>query len=354
MTPISFLDGNEDSNLDRKPPVAPRKSPRNSCSDEEIGFLSKLTKFEMLSRQNRNCVSPKVFPAGGVTANVPAEQILSNSRSPSAASLPRSNSNWQTLQNFTNCDKSSRSTTPCHVNSEESLNVKLSKSRSTTPNSQHIGKYESSPVIYNSEEDEQRGNWVNGKNEFASVDVMSRSMIYQRPAVEHYSREFDMSQSLIVTKTTTTTEFLQMEKCASNPSVCNGQATSSATRENGEGSTASVRKIQPPSPAFNRNPKYNEHNKRCYGQRSLRVKSPTLSAASGCTLEEELRERQIDAEAKRREAENRRKQAMEERLREQEIERQEKMRLEEILTMCAEYERQSINERPRQPVRYNK
>lgn len=339
MTPISFTGDNEDtsSNLDRKPPVAPRKSPRNSCSDEEIGFLSKLTKFEMLSRQNRNCVSPKVFPAGGVTANVPAEQILSNSRSPSAVSLQKNN--WP-LQNLTNLEKT-RSTTPCHVNSEESLNVK-SNSRSNTPNSSHT-RFESSPVICSSEEEQRANCWENGRNESAGVDVMSRSVIYQRPDVEHYSREFDMSQSLIVTKTTTTTEFLQMEKCASNPSVlCNGQ------------STPSVRKIQPPSPAFNRNPsKYSEH-KRCYGQRSLRVKSPTLGAtaasASGCSLEE-LRERQIDAEVKRREAENRRKQAMEERLREQEIERQEKIRLEEILTMCAEYERQSINERPRQPVR---
>lgn len=280
MTPISFTDGhNENSNLDRKPPVAPRKSPRNSCSDEDIGFLSKLTKFEMLSRQNRNCVSPKVFPAGGLTANVPADQILSNS----STSLQK-NGTWH-LQNSPNPEEDSGQP----------------------------------PLIYNND------------------DLMSRSMIYQRPAVDHYPREFDMSQSLIVTKTTTTTEFLQLDKCSSNPSVCNRQVSS---YDNTEPCTPISRKIQPPSPAFNRNPtKYSEHKIRCYAQRTRAVKSPAASSL------EELRDRQLDVEA------NRRKQAMEERLREQEIERQEKIRLEEILTMCAEYERQSINERPRQPVR---
>lgn len=160
-----------------------------------------------------------------------------------------------------------------------------------------------------------------------------------------------MSQSLIVTKTTTT-EYLQLEKFGSNPSICNnptnGNFCGGGSLRNvaqNFGSNPNIKRIQPPSPAFNRNPKYNEP-RRGYG----RVKSPTPSTGSGCSLEE-LRERQIDAENKRREAENRRKQAQEERLREQEVERQEKMRLEEILAMCAEYERQSAVEKPRQPNR---
>jgi len=160
-----------------------------------------------------------------------------------------------------------------------------------------------------------------------------------------------MSQSLIVTKTTTT-EFLQLDKYGSNPSVC--KASCGDEDPNGVprrsmahsfGSSSSIKRIQPPSPAFNRNPRYSEQ-KRVYAK----VKSPTPSAGSNCSLEE-LRERQADAESKRKEAETKRKQAQEERLREQEVERQEKIRLEEIVAMCTEYERQSAVEKPRQPNR---
>lgn len=49
-------------------------------------------------------------------------------------------------------------------------------------------------------------------------------------------------------------------------------------------------------------------------------------------------------ESSEHEAETRRRLAQEERVRDQELERQEKLRLEEILAMCAEYERQSHEE----------
>lgn len=79
------------------------------------------------------------------------------------------------------------------------------------------------------------------------------------------------------------------------------------------------------------------------------MKSP-VSGSSTCSLEE-LRERQMDAVHKRKMAENRRVQAQEDRIKEQECEKQEKIRLEEILAMCAEYEKQSTVEKPRQPNR---
>lgn len=82
MAPVRFRRMEEDSQLEHKPPFVPRKSPRNSySSDDEGGFLGKLNKFEMLARQSsRSCVSPKVFPVGSLTANVPADQILRHSR----------------------------------------------------------------------------------------------------------------------------------------------------------------------------------------------------------------------------------------------------------------------------------
>ncbi|KAK2589350.1 hypothetical protein KPH14_007894 [Odynerus spinipes] len=410
MAPISFsLPENqlqESCHLERKPPVAPRKSPRNSCSDDEVGFLGKLTKFEMLAKQNRNnCVSPKVFPAGAITTNVPADQILGHSRTPSQASSARNSSNIPSnnnspLQNLTNLERS-RSNTPSFVTSspnhhcyEENRLSTESKnhSRSNTPNQNspmldhnRSLPYQNSPTLNRnqiqmfstaetylktykpyyrdskSENDEGNQNYVTPRNSASRADLMSRSMTCQRSndLDELNVREFDMSQSLIVTKTTTT-EYLQLEKFGSNSSICNGSVTPSRCGSNASGtggairnavgqnfgSNPNIKRIQPPSPAFNRNPKYNGEQNRSYG----RVKSPTPSIGSGCSLEE-LRERQIDAENKRREAENKRKRAQEDRLREQEIEKQEKMRLEEILAMCAEYERQSTIDKPRQPNR---
>ncbi|XP_076619944.1 uncharacterized protein LOC143341138 isoform X2 [Colletes latitarsis] len=392
MAPISFsLPENqlqENYHLERKPPVAPRKSPRNSCSDDEIGFLGKLTKFEMLAKQNRNnCVSPKVFPAGAVTTNVPADQILGHSRSSSLVSLKNGNNN-SPLQNLTNLDRS-RSNTPSFNSSSSGHFMNVSSpgncfassspnhcidenrqrsdirtpSRSNTPNLQYqnaspanhnqIQMYSTAESYLKTYKPYYREN-NNEKNTANQGDLMSRSMTCQRSSGldELNTPDYDMSQSLIVSKTTTT-EYLQLDKFSSNPNICNspsngnycGGSLRNVTGGQNFGSNPNIKRIQPPSPAFNRNPKYNEP------KRTLnRVKSPTPSMGSGCSLEE-LRERQIDAENKRREAEYKRKQAQEDRLREQEMERQEKLRLEEILAMCAEYERQSTVEKPRQPNR---
>ncbi|KYN16787.1 PREDICTED: pleckstrin homology-like domain family B member 1 [Trachymyrmex cornetzi] len=371
MAPISFAlpDGQpqENHHLERKPPVAPRKSPRNSCSDDEMGFLSKLTKFEMLSKQNRtNCVSPKVFPAGALTTNVPADQILGHSRSSSLVSLTKSPVNGFTMNG--NVDSVSQNSIIYHDETRQ-----RSESRLSTPtrsnnavnvqcqNHNQIRMYSAETYLKTCKPYHENNNKnartpcigmtspkiVTARND----DLMSRSMTCQSSnELDHLvDRDFDMSQSLIVTKTTTT-EFLQLEKYGSNPSICNASGDANVeilrpSNAHGFGSNPNIKRILPPSPAFNRNPRYSEQ-KRVYA----RVKSPTPSVGSNCSLEE-LRERQVDAENKRREAETKRKQAQEERLREQEVERQEKMRLEEILAMCAEYERQSTVEKPRQPNR---
>ncbi|KAL6427549.1 hypothetical protein ACFW04_008795 [Cataglyphis niger] len=363
MAPISFaLSDNQpqdNHHLERKPPVAPRKSPRNSCSDDEIGFLGKLTKFEMLSKQNRsNCVSPKVFPAGALTTNVPADQILGHSRSSSLVSLTKSpvNGNLDTQNSISYQDEArqrsdSRFGTPTRSNP---TNLQCQ-------NHNQVRMYSAETYLKTCKPYYREGNSKNVRSPSLGMtapkivaarsgDLMSQSMTCQNSnELDHLADgDFNMSQSLIVTKTTTT-EFVQLEKYGSNPSICNanidGDSNPAIWRPSTAhcfGSNPNIKRIQPPSPAFNRNPRYSEQ-KRIYA----RVKSPTPSVGSSCSLEE-LRERQADAENKRREAETKRKQAQEERLREQEVERQEKMRLEEILTMCAEYERQSTVEKPRQ------
>lgn len=342
MAPISFsMSENLDNHLDRKPPVAPRKSPRNSYSEDE-GFLGKLTKFEMLARQGRpGCLSPKVFPAGSGTANVPADQILGHSRSPSLASLTKGKNVNSPLQNLTNFDRS-RSNTPT-----------IQTNKSPTGSSYSNPSYKQ---IYIENNNENNRNEDNRNHTVNSTAAMSQSLVCQRSSeYDNFGREYDMSQSLIVAKTTT--EFFQVEQFGSNPNIRDHEPGGQVINGSSYGSSPNARRIHPPSPAFNRNPKYSEQPRRIYGSPSSygnygRVKSPTPSIGSNCSMEE-LRERQIDAENKRKEAEARRRQAQEERLREQEVERQEKMRLEEILAMCAEYEKQSTvdQQRPRQPNR---
>lgn len=381
MAPISFsslTDGQpqEKLHLERKPPVAPRKSPRNSCSDDEIGFLGKLTKFEMLSKQNRaNCVSPKVFPVGALTTNVPADQILGHSRSSSLVSLARSPVNGCDVANNNvgdNDNSLARGRRGDEAPRQRSPDSRGTPTRSSTvnvpqcQNHNQIRMYSAETYLKTCRPyyRECGGNGRNARSPSlggaatpklvaARGDLMSRSMTCQSSnELEHLAdRDYDMSQSLIVTKTTTT-EFLQLGKYGSNPSICDsnvdGDTNAGLSRSpvaRGFGSNPNIKRIQPPSPAFNRNPRYSEQ-KRTHA----RVKSPTPSVGSACSLEES-RERQADAESKRWEAETRRKRAQEERLREQEVERQEKMRLEEILAMCAEYERQSTVEKPRQPNR---
>ncbi|XP_029160159.1 pleckstrin homology-like domain family B member 2 isoform X2 [Nylanderia fulva] len=362
MAPISFaLPDNqpqENHHLERKPPVAPRKSPRNSCSDDEIGFLGKLTKFEMLSKQNRsNCVSPKVFPAGALTTNVPADQILGHSRSSSLVSLTKSPVNG-------NVESPSQNSIGYHDEARQRSDPRLgTPTRSNATNLQcqnhnQIRMYSAEAYLKTCKPCYRDSSSKNVRSPSLGMtapkivaarsgDLMSRSMTCQSAnEFDHLpDGDFNMSQSLIVTKTTTT-EFLQLENYGSNPSICSaGDSNPAMWRPSvtqGLGSNSNIKRIQPPSPAFNRNPRYSEQ-KRVYA----RVKSPTPSVGSSCSLEE-LRERQADAENKRREAETKRKQAQEERLREQEVERQEKMRLEEILAMCAEYERQSTIDKPRQ------
>ncbi|XP_043280405.1 pleckstrin homology-like domain family B member 2 [Venturia canescens] len=310
--PSSDCNETSSRNLERKPPMAPpRKSPRNSYSEEmrgqgedgdgtedaedAMGFLGKLSKFEMLARQSRNSVSPKVFPLGASTTNVPAERILvGRSRSSSLVSL---------------LGKSSGNL------NQQGSNTETSNRRVNAP------RIDSGQVA---------------PKQIPANNLMSRSFTGStlptgRPSeFAEYTREFDMSQSLVLAKTTTT-EFLRLDKFS------NDSPSSYHRVDQNYGSVPSVKRIQPPSPAFDRNPRrYDE---------TAAARSPSNCEASPCRY-------RYDPEPERK-----RKLAQEERLREQEVERRERSRLEEILAMCAEYERQSASgsanttDRPRQPNR---
>lgn len=80
MAPINFEpQENYPSKFNKKPPVAPRRSPRESFSDidETNCIMSKVSKFEYLAAQNAlKSVSPKVFSSNLVTVNTPAKDVL--------------------------------------------------------------------------------------------------------------------------------------------------------------------------------------------------------------------------------------------------------------------------------------
>ncbi|XP_058807459.1 pleckstrin homology-like domain family B member 1 [Phymastichus coffea] len=344
-------------------------SARNSgCSDEEINFLGKLTKFEMLSRQARsaNCVSPKVFPSGALTTNVPADQILGHSRSSSLASLTRSSAS-SPFQNLTNLDR-------CQNNDERkqcSLPVTINRTYSPNQNSiyQNVIHNNRNPSSHNQQQQQQqrhqtcsRGTYqqqqqqrvasqeLDGSNDENrnnlltngySSDLMTRSLTCQRSCdLEQFSREFDMSQSLIVAKTTTHTEFLQLEKIGSSPIVPCHRRAGSCDSQNPQcfSPQPSMRRIQAPSSAYDRDPggKYGTLYGRIRSPRPQQAAHPAPAVDDDC--EEASAMEKYEQEVA---TEDRRRQAQAERVREQEQKRQEKLRLEEILAMCAEYERQS-------------
>lgn len=105
MAAITFEleDNNYQPKFTRKPPVAPRKSPRESFSDDDApsSIMTKVSKFEYLAAQNfKKSISPKVFSSNLVTVNTPAKDVLG--RAPPdlqtfAKSLPQSALNYSEL-----------------------------------------------------------------------------------------------------------------------------------------------------------------------------------------------------------------------------------------------------------------
>ena len=131
--------------LERKPPVVPRRSPRDSWGDmssssEDCCVLGKVSRFEFLAHSQNNKgaqnrlqhFSPKVFPAGCPTANSPASAVLGPSRaSPvphltavtnginSRCSSPQNSTFISTVQNGVACR--SRSGTPTGMSNSSPL-----------------------------------------------------------------------------------------------------------------------------------------------------------------------------------------------------------------------------------------
>ncbi|XP_066148266.1 pleckstrin homology-like domain family B member 1 isoform X1 [Euwallacea fornicatus] len=282
MAPIMFepADVNYQTKFNKKPPVVPRKSPRESLSDSgsedpPSSIMTKVSKFEYLAAQNlKKAYSPKVFTSNVPTVNVPVKDVLGKDIDSLRKSLPQSAVNYVELN--TNEKEQNKGT------------------------GQTIFAKQKQPQYVNVTVNETR-------------NINNRVIIYENgciPKSTHVSFDHNDLNNKTATK---------------NVNV-------------------NVNRINAPhSPSFNRNPT------QCY-------RSITPSPISNNIKLEHRRSGSVgelpanfvddlDMFASRKhEAEIKRNQAQRDRIKEQELEKAEKQRLEEILNMCAEYERQAQNQ----------
>ncbi|KAJ9581138.1 hypothetical protein L9F63_023685, partial [Diploptera punctata] len=168
IAPISAYQGCD--GVERKPPMAPRRSPRDSwgemstsssCTSGGDDFvLGKVSRFELMAHSSRlQHISPKVFPSGSPTANSPASAVLGPSR---ASPIPHSNG--------INPRSHSRSGTPTNVNGN--VTPVLSSSRAPAGVSRSVT---SSPAF-----DRGSTRSLSGSNEVSRYRLMTPSPAFNR------------------------------------------------------------------------------------------------------------------------------------------------------------------------------
>uniref|UniRef100_A0ABD2XNV8 C2H2-type domain-containing protein n=1 Tax=Trichogramma kaykai TaxID=54128 RepID=A0ABD2XNV8_9HYME len=211
--------------------------------------------------------------------------------------------------------------------------------------------------------------FMGGGGGMSTDDIMSRSFHCQRDEdLNQFSRDFDMSQSLIVAKTTTHTEFLKLEQYGSNNGsrynlqqqqqqqlqqsqqqqpqgqvvVSHRRAGSCDSYNNSAQNVGIPRQKSPkqPSPAYNREvrvPKQqSKHQQQHHYQNFFTLPSNKPSEPLYGRIM-----RPLSPESER-DAQERMRRAYEQRMREHgEKVRREKAHLEEMLATCTDYERQT-------------
>ncbi|KAJ8919696.1 hypothetical protein NQ315_006224, partial [Exocentrus adspersus] len=278
MAPIHFEPA--ETKFNRKPPVVPRKSPRESLSDsgsEEppSSIMTKVSKFEYLAAQNykKSLISPKVFPSNVVTVNMPVKDVLGKDIHSLSKNLPQSALNYSELNTT---DKQQVKTQGQHIFSKKTHH-------------HHQGQYVNVTV-----------------NETKNIN--NKVIIFEN---------------------------------GGGPPRQNLNIDHNELNNRGACKNVNVNRVNIPSPGFNRN-------------QGGFFRSVTPSPVSNVAKAEHRRSGSLgeltkagydDLAHRKYEAELRRNQAQQDRIKEQEIEKAEQQRLEEILSMCAEYEKQSQYEK---------
>ncbi|KAJ8940967.1 hypothetical protein NQ318_010368 [Aromia moschata] len=255
MAPINFEPDNSfQSKFNKKPPVAPRRSPRESLSDsgsEEPPDYKK-------------SISPKVFPSNVVTVNMPVKDVLGKDLHSLSKNLPQSALNYAEL-NYTEKNNSLYN---------EKHQVKAPGQQIFSKKTLHQSQYVNVTV-----------------NETKNIN--NRVIIFENGcAPKNQNVSFDHNE-------------LNNRDAGSEKNV-------NLSREHHTSPASNVAKTE-----HRRSGSLGELTNANYGEGR-----------------DELAQRKYEAEL-------RRNQAQQDRIKEQEIEKAEQQRLEEILSMCAEYEKQS-------------
>ncbi|XP_014222211.1 pleckstrin homology-like domain family B member 1 [Trichogramma pretiosum] len=208
-------------------------------------------------------------------------------------------------------------------------------------------------------------NVFTGGGGMSTDDIMSRSFHCQRDEdLNQFSRDFDMSQSLIVAKTTTHTEFLKLEQYGSNNGsrynlqsqqqqqqqpqgqvvVGHRRAGSCDSYNNSAQNIGIPRQKSPkqPSPAYNREVRVPKQQSKHQQQQQHHYQNFfTLPSNKPSEPLYGRIMRPLSPESER-DAQERMRRAYEQRMREHgEKVRREKAHLEEMLATCTDYERQT-------------
>ncbi|KDR07384.1 hypothetical protein L798_03213 [Zootermopsis nevadensis] len=366
-------DGSEGFALERKPPVAPRRSPRDSWGDlstssscasgDDCCVLGRVSRFELMAHtQNGRAApnrlqhfSPKVFPAGCPTASSPASAVLGPARAPSVTNGTRSSpslGDWLS-------SRVSRFELMAHTQNGRAAPNRLQHfspkvfpagcPTASSPASAVLGPARApsvtngtasgSPTLENCSSPTSTPIVVSVRARSATPTHASHLFSNTPPLV---NGDFARGLSGVSRSVTSSPAFDRNRSTGSTRSL--SPALVRSTDSSSHGSPAGYpSRLATPSPAFNRNPlPYSPgsafrsvgHRRTLSADSDVRVSF----ASSNCSSLEELTARNDELEHKR-------KQAQEARMQEEEGERLERARLEEILNMCAEYERQAQSER---------
>lgn len=173
MAPISF-DVDNQVKYTKKPPTAPRKSPRGSFSDSSTddtpsSIMMKVSKFEYLAAQNlKQSISPKVFSSNLVTVNTPAKDVLGKAP-PDLQSLTKHLP--QSAVNYSELNDKHKNKTPDRLifgrKSPQYVNVSLNE---TKPINNRVQLYENE-CLSKSQNIDHGNDLNNAKNHTKSVNL---------------------------------------------------------------------------------------------------------------------------------------------------------------------------------------
>ncbi|XP_063835392.1 uncharacterized protein LOC135084560 isoform X1 [Ostrinia nubilalis] len=333
-TVLSQLDQELDMTLKemsrKKPPVAPRKPYKDldqsdSNSDQESrpkvsSIMAKVSKFEYYAKQqksigrsqfytsNENEISPKVFSSNSLTVNTPAKDVLGGKTVPNYMNKTKQDQKVILLNENNSVDPKNCSYANVAIRNKTKIDDIVRNFDDSTRNDHRLPKKVNNDQVkndhiygrINAKQESDKNNFETCKN---NVDSGKNNIETCKNNVETSKNNVETGKNNVETARSDTE-----------------QSRNEAYGRIGDRNVNLTKSLTLPSPAFDRNPQY----------------SPVY--ANFHNYDRNL------------EAENKRIKAYQDRVKEEEQKEAETARLEEILNMCAEYERQIASGIPITPT----